>query len=214
MKRRDVAAFIDWQSQLINSRAIGGRIPLRIAVDAAVFVTDVIDRALQNMGAGVAYFVDVKVYHGWHRGLTPTANFLALREAVRDRLVPTRRGVASFNWQQPFGNVLTNCSPHRLHPKLQIHLPNTMRQDISHGGDREKMVDTALTCDVLVDARSSPDNLRLILAEDDDLVPAAFTADAWGKPRGGKTIIIRKREASEFLNMTGVYRKMEIDNAD
>jgi hypothetical protein len=101
-----------------------------------------------------------------------------------------------------------------LHPKLRIHLPNTIRLDIERGGDREKMVDTALTCDVLVDARSSPETLRLILAEDDDLVPAAFTADAWGKPKGGRTIIVRKREPSEFLNMSGVYRKLEVMGAD
>lgn len=70
------------------------------------------------------------------------------------------------------------------------------------------MVDTALTCDVLASARSNPADIRLILGEDDDLVPAAFTADNWSKERGGRTIIVRRREASEFLNMVGLYRQM------
>lgn len=71
------------------------------------------------------------------------------------------------------------------------------------------MVDTALTCDVLASARSSPSDIRLIMGEDDDLVPAAFTADSWGKEKGGRTFILRNREMSEHLNMTGIYRKLE-----
>lgn len=74
---------------------------------------------------------------------------------------------------------------------------------------REKMVDAALTCDVLASARSSPSDIRLILGEDDDLVPAAFTADSWGKERGGRTFILRNRDISEHLNMTGVYKKLD-----
>jgi hypothetical protein len=41
------------------------------------------------------------------------------------------------------------------------------------------MVDTAITCDVLHLARSSPDITTIIVSDDDDFLPAIITAKKW-----------------------------------
>lgn len=210
MKRIGVAVFVDWQSQLINSRGIRNIIPKRAANQALSFVAKTVSSTLEKIDEKAIFFAEVKIYHGWHRGLTPMPSYKALKEVFIEGDAPGRVGRVSFDWQQPFGNILTNCSSHRMHQNLRVHLPNTLRADlIDSSKTREKMVDTALTCDVLASARSNPSDVRLILGEDDDLVPSAFTADSWGKERGGRTFIVRKRESSEFLNMSGIYRQME-----
>lgn len=212
MKRADVALFVDWQAQLINSGAIGQKIAGRAATAALAFVTSTVADLLLSIDDRTAFFVAPKLYHGWHRGLTPTDNYRALKDIFEERQAPARVGAAVFDWANPFGNLLTDCLPHRLHRVLRIHLPNTLRADLSGNNDfREKMVDTALACDVLASARSHPTEIRLIFAEDDDIIPAAFTADAWTKEKGGRTIIARKREESEFLNMSGVYKRIITD---
>jgi hypothetical protein len=54
-------------------------------------------------------------------------------------------------------------------------LYDTLRVDEKTGEDRQKMVDTSLVCDLLCLARSRDSRL----ADDDDFVPALFTAEAW-----------------------------------
>ena len=210
MKRVDVAAFVDWQSQLINSGAVRASLPGRKAEIALQFVTGSIAKALRGIDEHTAYFVKTKIYHGWHTGLTPTKNLEALQEVMNERRSPTRVDLASFNWVQPYGSILSGCYDHRLHRKLRVHLPNTLRSGVDKDSSpREKMVDSALICDVLDSAKQNPSDIRIILAEDDDLVPAAFTAEYWSKDRGGRTIILRSRGMSDYINMDGIYRKLE-----
>ncbi|HYD38397.1 MAG TPA: hypothetical protein VEA60_12335 [Allosphingosinicella sp.] len=213
VKRIDAAAFIDWQAQLINSGAIANPLPLRAAQSALKFVSEQIASMLSELDSRSHFVVEMKLYHGWHRGLTPTESYAAVRDIMAERMAPQRVGRITYDWRQPFGCVLTDASAHRLHRILRVHLPNTLRAGIEDTVLREKMIDTALTCDVLSSARWNPEDVRLILAEDDDVVPSAFVAEKWAKERGGRTFIMRKRAAPEFLNLQGIFRQMEIYDA-
>jgi hypothetical protein len=209
-----VSAFVDWQSQLINSGVVGYRLKRRAAEEALHYVVGQIAGFLASLDSRTYFFVETKIYHGWHRGLSPTENFLALKGIFADGVPPVRVGQVSFGWQSPFGSILSNCFEHRLHPVLRIHLPNTLRPDFEHaGGVREKMTDTALVCDVLSSTRSAPTEIRLILGEDDDLIPAAFVAERWAKERGGRTFILRTRGDAPFLNLEGIYKQMRVADA-
>jgi hypothetical protein len=110
-----------------------------------------------------------------------------------------------FNWRAPFGDVLMHALDRRLHPTLRIHLPNTVRDDFGTG-PREKMVDSALICDLLCCARSDPADIRVVMAEDDDMVPAAFVCERWEGGKAGKTIIYRARPAGPFLSLGGLLK--------
>lgn len=51
------------------------------------------------------------------------------------------------------------------------------------------MVDTALAADLLAWAR-------------------LFTAEAWVKPHGGRTLLVRRRAASQYLRLDGLLKAM------
>lgn len=70
------------------------------------------------------------------------------------------------------------------------------------------MVDTALAADLLVWARSFPSEWALVLAEDDDVVPPLFTAEAWVKPHGGRALLVRRRPAGQYLRLNGLLKAM------
>lgn len=214
IRRIDAAAFVDWHAQLINSGAIGNPVAPRAAQIALDFVASQIALVLEDIDKQSYFSVTMKLYHGWHRGLTATANYTAIRNIVGNNLAPQRVRRVTYDWKQPFGCILSDALDHRLHPNIRVHLPNTLRAGIDDPNvDREKMTDTALACDVLSAVRSSPEDIRLILAEDDDFVPPAFVAEKWGKERGGRTFILRKREISDLINVKGIIRRMEIDGA-
>ncbi|RUX20648.1 hypothetical protein EOA27_08020 [Mesorhizobium sp. M2A.F.Ca.ET.037.01.1.1] len=85
-----------------------------------------------------------------------------------------------------YGETLLNSLPHRFVQQSgksmpKINLPDTFRRPLNDNIPREKMVDTSLACDILTHARSDSRDWRLVLAEDDDLVPALFVAEAWSK---------------------------------
>ena len=84
-----------------------------------------------------------------------------------------------------YGDELLAALPKRAHTRPPVHLPDTWRQQEQNGPRVEKMVDTALAADLLDRARSDPHEWALILSEDDDMVPPAFTAEAWMKRHGG-----------------------------
>lgn len=158
--------------------------------------------------------VRLRLYHGWHRGPAPTKNREALLALENDpNFELARFSRVSFEPQFEYGERLLAALPHRLtnssHARFpRIHLPDTFRRPIKDGENwREKMVDTALACDILVHARQDPADWRVVLAEDDDLVPALFSAEAWSKERGGRTLLIRNRGESRYLVLDGLVRE-------
>jgi hypothetical protein len=206
MRRRQVTAFIDWNSQISNAgQKTEKRIERQVSMTLS-YVTDRLSELLEIKEKDTDLFsVDMRIYYGWYQGLTPTPSRRALETLINDRQVPLVVGKARFDWQQPFGDILLDAFNHRLHPRIRVHLPNTFRAPIQQGGEhREKMVDAALICDLLCRARAEPESIRIIMAEDDDIVPAAFVGERWTKSQGGRTVIARVRADPNFLALDGL----------
>lgn len=134
-----------------------------------------------------------RIYHGWHRGLTPTQDRRIWQEAALSFRAYTTTKV-SYLPDVAFGNELM-CGGKR------VPLYDTLR---NHDGiDRQKLVDTALVADIICFARSEstgiggrkgPSSMGVIVADDDDILPGAFVAERWGLPvrvlrvtRGGES---------------------------
>ena len=122
-----------------------------------------------------------RIYHGWHRGLTPTQDRRIWQEAALSFRAYTMTKV-SYLPDVAFGNELI-CGGKR------VPLYDTLRNQ--DGIDRQKLVDTSLVADVICFARSEssgvggskgPSSMGVILADDDDILPGAFVAERWGLP--------------------------------
>lgn len=209
MTHTSVAAFVDWKSQIHNAGATSILDATQRARTTLNSVSMAIAHTLRQIDIKSRFVVQVRLYHGWHRGVTPTDNRRALLQLENNPefLWKTLDGVR-FELPIGYGENLLHALPHRAtRTPPRINLPDTLRAPIEDGGkNREKMVDTALACDILTHARFSPKDWRLIVAEDDDLVPALFVSEAWTKDKGGRTFLLRKRDASKHISLEGLLR--------
>ena len=153
--------------------------------------------------------VSIRLYHGWHKGWQATDGLKAAADAVgRADFAQLLGEHVAFSPTVQYGHTLLAALPERLHRGRSIHLPNTLRDQAAGQPPMEKMVDTALAADLLAWAHESPAEWALVLAEDDDVVPPLFTAEAWIKPHGGRALLLRKRPASQYLKLEGLLRQM------
>lgn len=214
--REYVTAFIDWNSQISNAQArLSGESltekEVKRQTDKTInYVCDRLSVFLGSLGKNSGFFqVKMRIYYGWHRGVTPTLARNVLQGMIYKGEVPNSRDSSRFVWDEPFGDVLLQALDKRKlrSPKPQIHLPDTLRQGLGDDKPREKMVDTALVCDVLSQTRSEKDALKIIMAEDDDVIPAAYVSEAWNSEKG-KTIILRKRTACGHLALNGIVENI------
>lgn len=210
IRRTDVLAFVDWTAQIYIAGATKIQNPIRRAEVTLDRTCRALAVCLTEMEPHTFFNVGLRLYHGWYRGLTRTENRDAMRmlESSADFEFPKFDRVV---FRRPIGysENLINALPHRRRQKTpQIELPDTCRPAAdSHGDEREKMVDTALACDLVTHARFYPADWRVILAEDDDFVPAAFVSEAWSKDKGGRTLLLRRRQQSKHLELTGILRE-------
>jgi hypothetical protein len=56
---------------------------------------------------------------------------------------------------------------------------DTLRHRADRDCDEQKLVDTALTCDLLHVTRTKEYSLLIVVSDDDDMLPGAITATAW-----------------------------------
>jgi hypothetical protein len=205
LRRLAVKVFVDWRAQISNAKQQAEPRASRRAENTVSFVVTEVARFLSTHQVADIFVAEMRLYHGWHAGLTRTENRTALAQLIRENSLPGAAGNVSFDWSQPFGDSLLSALPHRLHPRLGIHLPDTLREGFEKGYRiREKMVDAALLCDLLSSTRSSPTDWRIIMAEDDDFVPGAFVSERWGKDAGGRTFLLRKRYQMGHLQLRGL----------
>jgi len=213
----NVTAFLDWKAQIHNARTKSVTDLTNQAKLTLQQATRVISKTINDIGDEKRnrYQVTLRLYYGWHQGVSPTKSRIALMKLENDPDFSLARFATNvlFEPHYQYGETLLNALPHRLIAPAgkgmpRIHLPDTYRRPLgSSQPGREKMVDTALTCDLLVHARSDARDWRIVLAEDDDLVPALFVAEAWSKPQGGRTILIRNRGESRHLHLEGLIRE-------
>ena len=206
-----VTAFVDWNTQIRNlgtGEAVQPHARVRRALRRTVRV---IGRVLAERNPSARFRVGLRVYHGWHKGFEPTENRKAMVAVVAETdfadLSPSPH--VNISPDVRYGDELLAALPERCHVRPAIHLPATLHRPDRNSEWAEKMVDTALAADLLALARDEPREWALILSEDDDVVPPVFTAEAWMKPHGGRTLIVRTRRSSRtFLKLDGLLEEV------
>lgn len=188
-----VAAFIDWNAQLMLTGRDCTADPEGVAELALRQTTRRIARCLVDIDASKRFRVSMRLYHGWHRGYEPTANRKAAQVVVgrADFATLSQRPTVVFSPNVGLGDRLTSALDKRLHARLAIHLPNTLRK--RHSEREEKMVDTALAADVVSTAYREAGDWIVVVTEDDDLIPPVYVAEAALLGSGAKVILLRKR---------------------
>lgn len=167
-----------------------------------------VTRILHGISSSAIYRVRVRLYHGWTSGTTQTLNrrvFARIPQSLDpDAIFPSTRVLAQTDIE--FGDRLIDALPDRESKGLRIHLPNTLRQQRRGMPPAEKMVDTALSADLLSWARMEPDSIALVFSSDDDLIPPVFVAEAWMRPFGGVVLVRRSaaRGDSRYLELKGL----------
>ena len=171
-------------------------------------------RTLRSVGRALSverprFRASFRLCHGWHKGWQPTDGFKALLQAVGatdfNGAVPRR---VDFSPTVQYGHTLLAALPERRRRHPPIHMSDTLRDQARGQPPAEKMVDTALAADLLAWARRSPSEWALVLAEDDDVAPPLFTAEAWIKPHGGRVLLLRERRAGQYMRLDGLLRKL------
>lgn len=201
-----VTAFVDWHAQAHNA-GVSRANDAEAAQRTLTHTTRMVGRALTQQH--LRFRVSFRLYHGWHRGWQPTEGLRAAVRAVSAANFAALSGEhIEFSPTVQYGHTLLAALPERLHSGPSLHLPNTLRDQGRGQPPTEKMVDTALAADLLAWARLFPSEWALVLAEDDDVVPPLFTAEAWVKPHGGRTLLVRRRPAGQFLRLGGLLRGM------
>lgn len=198
----NVMAFVDWNSQLLLASSSAEWDFDSVAQRAFKHTTRRIARCLSKMNSDWRFKVSLRLYHGWHKGYEPTPNRRAVQVVIgrTDFSALSQRQNVVFSESVGFGDRLISAMDGRLHDRLGIHLPNTLRTRYKKVLE-EKMVDTALAADVVSTAYSNGDGWVVVVTEDDDAIPAVLTAEAIVGARGGKVLLLMGRAAGPMVNL-------------
>lgn len=206
---RRVVALIDWNSQIRNCKARSIDDLERQASTTLTMTARALGRALSSLEDGVRYRVSLRLYHGWRKGFEETDRKRAATAAIAAADFATLSTSASVVIEDNvgFGDVLLDALPRRAVGKPPVHLPGTYRRAERRIGFEEKMVDTAIAADLLSLARSDPDSVVMVVAEDTDLVPPLFTAEAWMSASGGRAFLLRAGHGGKSLALNDMALK-------
>ena len=200
-----VTAFVDWNYQIhsANPQTSDCRV---IALRTLDHLGRAIGRTLTSIDAVARFDVSLRLYHGWHKGFQPTDNRRALADvgAGADFSALSTRANVQIRPDFSYGDRLMSALDRRLHTRLSIHLPNTLRRRGKTDDLEEKMVDTAIAADVVDIAHREPDRWILVVGDDDDLVPPIFTAEAVRAEHKRRVLILRQRAEGQFLKLDGI----------
>ncbi|MCQ4347185.1 hypothetical protein NGA35_07040 [Pseudomonas stutzeri] len=191
----EVTVLVDWKAQMHNCRADRISDKTEQAEKTLQKCANVLAKALNKINSNARYKVSLRLYHGWSKGYEWTENKKAIIAAIAktDFSALSIRPNVIINPEIGYGDLLITGLQKRISKSRNIHLPGTLR-DRGDNGLAEKMVDTALASDLLSLAFNHPKDWSIVLAEDDDLVPPLFTAEALKDAHGGKVYLLRKRK--------------------
>ena len=195
-----VVAFIDWNSQILRYGKGQSDGALSIARRSLKMTGRHIASSLAKNHPETRFKVFLRIYHGWYKGYEPTPNRKAIVQAVseEDFSVFSHKPSVIFSPDVAYGDYLLSALPERLNKKLQIHLPNTVR-DREPRGLEEKMVDTALASDLVVNAFKDPEDWVLVVSDDDDFIPPLFVAESLIKHKQSRALLLSSRVRSKSL---------------
>ncbi|MCD0258140.1 hypothetical protein JWH11_07855 [Xanthomonas melonis] len=200
-------AFIDWNSRLVAYKSSNEKNIVEASSHALKTTAKEIARIISFNYPETKFLVDIRLYHGWHKGFRPTGHRRAAELAIQNidfSKVSSRQNVA-YSGKVEYGDRLLVAQDSRLHHTLSIHLPNTVRSQDKRRPDVEKMVDTALATDLLTTSFQDPETWVLVVTEDDDLVPPLYAADLVLSHFGSRALLIRTRTRNgPFLKLDGI----------
>ncbi|MCJ2091758.1 hypothetical protein MKK67_04440 [Methylobacterium sp. J-072] len=209
MQRRDALVFLDWDT--VRRVAPSPRLPTETAEQATRHVESVFDTIrpaiadyLTALDKSVIYRVKWRIYHGWYSGRTKTKDLRTIEEFAlncRDTVL----NKISFTSDIGLSHGML-CGGRRLPLFDTLRLTEEQSADgMTKQVERQKMVDTALICDLLQSTRSSKETIHLIFGDDDDLLPGVFMAETWG----AQVHVLRRRiNASRHVNTSGLITLM------
>lgn len=206
----NVTALVDWRAQMHNCH-------LARTSDLAAQARHTFDRTARVLGRFLSrqspesrFRVSFRLYYGWTKGYQrqPSRGAIVEVVAATDFSTLSRLPNVVIMPNVAYGDTLLTALPTRLQAAHGIHLPGTLRERDRAGRNEEKMVDTALASDLLSLARTEPADWAVVMAEDDDLVPAIFTAEAWMAPSSGRLFLLQSRDPNNRLvNLAGIFAK-------
>lgn len=201
----DVVAFVDWNAQLLLTKKDSAADPQGAAEAAFKQTARRIARCLDSVVPNRRFRVSMRLYHGWHKGYEPTANRKAAKRvlAEMDFASLSQRANIVFSPLVEFGDCLLYAAATRLHPRLNCHLPNTVRSRFGSEIE-EKMVDTALATDVVACAHRDSSNWIVVVTEDDDLIPPVYAAELALSGSQARVLILQKNSRASMLNLADI----------
>lgn len=187
VRPRPTHVLVDWNSELRALRGSGDRDGPQVARTALKQVCRRVGKLLNEQAKGDAFFLYLRVYHGWRRGYQPTQRRRALEAArVYNPDNPEDRGLSEYSPRPTqvlrdleFGDRLLGARDARLCGQARDHhLPSTFQRD-GAGVFGEKMVDTALVSDLIHLATVDDGSWLIVVGQDADLVPGILTAEGF-----------------------------------
>jgi hypothetical protein len=159
--------LVDWHN--VESRARTRLRPnsSRHFEEVIVSIQEETAKILKRRDSTVRYRAFLRIYHGWHVEERPTPIRIQFENMIRRESFARSIGIVAFTPEIRFGNELACDTPRNP-------LFNTSR------AQGQKMIDTAIACDALYMLRTGITDVGIIVSDDDDFLPVAFTAEAWG----------------------------------
>lgn len=163
-------ALVDWHNLTGYPNVVYGADPRREIPSAILRLQEQVARALNALEPGEKFRVITRIYHGWHREREEMPVRRDFELFANDRTMARRLTNIVFSAGFQFGNeLLCDYGASPLH--------STFR-----GGNQDKgqkMIDTAIVCDCLHLLRFRLADAAIIVADDDDFIPAMLTAQTW-----------------------------------
>jgi hypothetical protein len=190
-----VTALVDWDTA---RRLVPCRTPNTRHIEAVIDRLQTgISNYIRHLDGRANYRVYWRVYHGWHQGRTKTQDRVLFDAFLTTASARTLRNI-SFSSDFELSGTLS-CGSTRS------PIVDTLRMDGLTRQTKQKMVDTLLVCDLLHLARTRENALLVVIANDDDFVPALHTAEAWK----ASVIMLHDREhINDFLSLDGIASRI------
>lgn len=190
--------FVDWHNAESNARKLFVTHHHRHFQNVIFRIQEAVAKILKKRDSTVKYRATLRLYHGWHHADRPTESRVRFETLNQTESFGRTIGLVSFAPEIKFGNELACDTPRNP-------LFNTSR------AQGQKMVDTAVACDLLYMLRTGLTDVGIIVSDDDDFVPAIFTAEAWGldamslRTKGKPIDDVSKVAAAQLVCYWGSY---------
>jgi len=176
MRVESALILVDWDSarRVANLGSAYRRDPVTEIEDAIGLLQDEVASTIGKIESTVR--VTWRIYHGWHEGERETPDRVNFGKFLA-RYKPRNIMSISFGRDFQYGDELL-CQSMRS----PLRYTHRQRRNDKTGEieNYQKMIDTALTSDLLHAARAKMHEHIFVIGDDDDLLPGIFTAERWG----------------------------------